>query len=78
MAKKKTKKKVLKKKNKLNADKGPGDQLDLIDTVPENIKPILVAVEKYKVFRTARLGNLKQEIAQKKKESINRIYDEKC
>ncbi len=67
MAKKKVEKKKTAKSKKLNEGKAPGDQLDLIDTVPENLKPIVAAVEVYKKFQAARLGNLKQELIHKKK-----------
>jgi len=50
----------------VNKDKAEGEQLDLIDVHPENIKPIMAAARKYKMFQANRMAALDEEIKQKK------------
>ena len=45
--------------------KDAGEQLELIDVGPKNLKGILAAVRVYKHHQKARLGSLKKEIAEK-------------
>ena len=62
MTSKKTKRKV-----KKAAEKNKGEQLDLIDVYPKNMKTIIAAAKKYKRLQADRLAALELEVEQKQK-----------
>ena len=54
-----------KKQTEKTETKKRGEQLDLIDVRPENVKPILQATRLYKKFQAARLSAGNKEVAQR-------------
>ena len=53
------------KKTAKKTTKNDGEQLDLIEVQPENMKEIAECARLYKRFQKARMANLKNEVEQK-------------